>query len=171
MPNIKGSIDNAAIWNTTYHLIFSDNEMYQFLVMTGKEKRSDLFMAQMANPNRLLPVEGAVSNYTTTKQEVEQLTFECISKGQEIEKNLDKYIHENPPKYSVIEYANIKCVELSSGNAFSLPHVEFETSNGKIKFHLVHSNYQGRGKLPEDIFNSYLSTLKLVLGDKLVVKD
>ena len=145
--------------------------MYQFLVMTGKEKRSDLFQSQMANPSRLIPVEGVVSNYTTTKQEVEQLTFECILKGQEIEKNLDKYIHENPPKYSVIEYPEIKSVELYSGNVFSLPHVEFETSNGKIKFHLVHSNYQGRGKLPEDIFNSYLSTLKLVLGDKLVVKD
>jgi hypothetical protein len=84
---------------------------------------------------------------------------------------MDKYIHENPPNYSVIEYADIKSVELSSGNAFSLPHVEFETSNGKIKLHLVHSNYQGRGKLPDDIFNSYLSTLKAALGDKLVVKD
>ena len=171
MVNIIGSIDNAAIRNTTYHLIFSDNELYQFLVMTGKEKRSDLFMAQMANPNRLLPVEGAVSNYTTTKQEVEQLSIECISKGQEIEKNLDKYIHENPPKYSVIEYTDIKNVELTSGNAFSLPHVEFDTTKGEIKFHLVHSNFQGRGKLPDDIFNGYLRTLKASLADKLVVKD
>ena len=169
--NIIGSIDNAAIWNTTYHLIFSDNEMYQFLVMTGKEKRSDLFQSQMANPSRLIPVEGVVSNYTTTKQEVEQLTFECISKGEEIEKNIDKHIHENPPEYSVIEYTDIKSVELASGNAFSLPHVEFETAKGKMKFHLVHSNYEGRGKLPDDIFNSYLSTLKAALGDRLVVKD
>ena len=106
MVNIIGSIDNAAIWNTTYHLILSDNEMYQFLVMTGKEKRSDLFMAQMANPNRLLPADGYISSYKTTKEEVEMLTFECISRGQEMEKNIDTYIHENPPKYSVIEYTD-----------------------------------------------------------------
>ncbi|MCL5803848.1 MAG: hypothetical protein M1306_00910, partial [Candidatus Thermoplasmatota archaeon] len=110
-------------------------------------------------------------SYKTTKEEVEMLTFECISRGQEIEKNIDKHIHENPPEYSVIEYTDIKSVELASGNAFSLPHVEFETAKGKMKFHLVHSNYQGRGKLPDDIFNSYLSTLKAALGDKLVVKD
>ena len=171
MVNVIGSIDNAAIWNMTYHLIFSDNEIYQFLVMTGKEKRSDLFMAQMANPNRLLPVDGYISSYKTTKEEVEMLTFECISRGHEMEKNIDKYTHENPPNYSVIEYADIKSVEMSPGNPFSLPHVEFETSNGKIKFHLVHRNYQGRGKLPDDIFNSYLSTLKAALGDKLVIKD
>ena len=171
MVNIIGSIDNAAILNTTYHLIFSDNEIYQFLVMTGKEKRSDLFMSQMANPNRLLPADGFISSYKTTKEEVEMLTYECISRGQEIEKNIDKYLQDEPPKYSVIEYPEIKSVELYSGNAFSLPHVEFETSNGKIKFHLVHSNYQGRGKLPEDIFNGYLRTLKASLDDKLVIKD
>lgn len=170
MVNIIGSIDNAAIWNTTYHLIFSDNEMYQFLVMTGKEKRSDLFQTQMDNPYRLIPVEGVASNYSVTKQEVEQLTLECLAKGQEIEKNIDKYIGESPPQYSVIEYMDIKSAELSSGTAFSLPHFEIETSKGRIKFHLVHNNFEGRGKLPDNVFSGYSSTLEAALGDKLATK-
>ena len=73
MVKIIGSIDNAAHMNDTYYLIFTDNEMYQFLTMSAKERLSDMWHTTMSNPERMAPVVGNYSNYKVTQEETENI--------------------------------------------------------------------------------------------------
>lgn len=170
MIRIVGSIDNAAKENETYHLIFTDSNLYQFLVMKLRERMSEEWKAGMSNPTRMVPVYDYVSNYKVTKEETEQIAQQNIVKGKEIEDNLETKIKEVPPQYTVIPYSAIKQVELSSGDAFSLPHILFHVNGKKLKFKLVAYNFQGRGKLPDEVFSRYENVLKTAFGDLLKVK-
>ena len=171
MIKVIGAIDNATVWNTTYHLIFTNEEIYQFLTMEGKEQRSDLIRTQISNPYRMIPLGGTVSNYKVTQEEVSWLIDENLRRGKEIEENLDSKIKEVPPKFTVIPYSSVDKVELTNGTPLSLPHLLLDSDGKKIKFHLVHNNFKGRGKLNEDIFLSYENILKEAFGDKLNVKN
>ena len=171
MIKVIGAIDNASLWNTTYHLIFTQEEIYQFLVMDKKERRSDLFYTSMENPTRLMPVAGEISNYKVTKDEVKSLIAENLKRGKEIEANLESKLKEVPPKFKAIQCSSIDKVELTNGNPFSLPELLLESKGEKIKFHLVHNNYQGRGKLQDEIFSSYENILREIFCDKLKVKN
>ena len=170
MTNIIGSIDNAGVWNTTYHLIFTDDCILQFMTISAKDRRSDLFNAQMSNSMRMVPIAGTISNYSVTKQEVIDLINESERIGKQIEENLNEHLTKNPPDYTRIPYNEVISVQLSDGTPVTLPHVIFETERGKIKFHLLHSNFQGRGKLPDDVFSRYRETLTRAFGTKLKVK-
>lgn len=171
MSKILGSIDNARKGHPTYHLIFTDSELYQFLVMKGKERILDVWKAQMSNPNRMIPVEGYVSNYKVTQEEIEQIAQQNVMKGKEIEDNFEKKIKEVPPQYTVIPYSTIDQVELFSGDLFSLPHILLQAKGKKLKFNLVAYNFQGRGKLPDEVFSRYETVLRTAFGDLLKVKN
>ncbi len=172
MINILGSIDNAAIWDTQYYLIFTENEIFQFELMSGKEFRKDIFNKQMSNPYRMAPVAGQVSNYNITREDAEQIVNKNIATGKSIEQNLDSIISEDLPEYKFtpIRYNTIDKVELSNGTMIELPHLILHGKNEKIKFHLTRNNYQARGKLPDNIFSSYEETLKKAFGDMVDVK-
>lgn len=170
MVRVKGAIDNAAIWNTSYHLVFSDSELYQFLTMDGKERRGDLYSASMSNPVRMVPVAGLYSSYNTMKGAVQEVVNENIKRGREIEANIEAHLKEEPPNYTIIRYDEVKKAELSRGSAVSLPHLLLQTKKEKLKFHLVHSNYQGKGALPDDVFSSYENLLREAFQEKLTVK-
>ncbi len=170
MVKVIGSIDNALIWNTTYHLVFSDSELLKFKVMEGAERFLDIYDTQMSNSSRMIPVEGEISNYRVTREEVKNILKENEMRGSDIEKNLDKILDDSPGYLERIPYTSIRAAELSNGNSLSLPHLELKIEGGHMKFHLNHSNYQGHGKLPEEIFSNYENTLKQALGDKLKVK-
>lgn len=171
MVKVIGSIDNASIWNTTYHLIFTDSELYQFLVMTGRERISENWKAEMSNPDRMIPIEGYVSNYKVTQEETELIAQQNIMKGQEIEDNLETKIKEEPSQYTVIPFSMVEEVELTNGNAVSLPHLQLRVKEKKLKFHLVRCNFRGRGKLTDEIFSQYEGTLKTAFGSLLKVKN
>lgn len=167
MIKVIGSIDNAAIFNTTYYLIFTNDEIYQFMTMSGKERRSDLLQQQLGNPTSMIPV----TNYRATQNEVTMLVMENIRRGQEIEDNLESKIKEVPPNYTVIPYSTVEEVELSAGNLFSLPHLLMHLNGNKIKYHLVRENFKGRGKLADKTFSEYENILRTAFESKLTVKN
>lgn len=167
---IIGSIDNAVIWSTTYHLIFMGGEMLKFKVMGTEERLLDLWNTQMSNPNRIIPVEGQISNYNVTREEVGRIIQENIIRGKEIEENLDKILEEKPDYLEEIPYSSINSVILTNGSPITLPHVQFKLNNGHLKFHLIHDNYHWRGKLEKDIFSNYTNTLSEAFGDLLSLK-
>ena len=168
---IIGSIDNAVIWNSTYHLIITQDEILKFKIMDSEEKLLDLYDTQMENPKRFIPVEGEISNYNITREEVQNIIQENLMRGKEIEENLDKIMEDKPNYLEIILNSSIEAVTLSNGTAVTLPHVEFKLTRGHLKFHLNHSNHQGRGKLPEDVFAKYEDALKEAFGEKLNVKN
>lgn len=170
MTRIIGSIDNAYIYNTAYHLVFSDNQLYVFMTMPGKETRHDMRVASMSNPTRMVPIVNNYSDYRTMKNEVMLLSSENMRRGKEIEEHLDEKLGEEPRSYETIEYATVTSAELSAGTVFSLPHVIIEYGKSKKKFRLNQRNYQGRGKLPDEVFAEYERVLKEALGDRLLVK-
>lgn len=171
MATITGSIDNAGIWNSNYHLVFTEHELIQFVVMTGRERVSDIYHADMANPSRMVPVAGAVSNYSTTRNEIQAIVAENVRRGKEIEENLDEKMKGDPSSFTRIPYENIDSVEISNGSALALPHLIIKTGRRSVKFHLLHNNYQGRGRLDGETFSSYRNTLERVFGEKLNVKQ
>lgn len=170
MVNIIGSIDNAALRFTTYHLIFTDDGILQFLIMKGKERRSDLYHANMSNPERLIPVAGYVSNVRVTQEETAKMSQENLERGQEIEGNLESKLRENPPQYTTIPYSSIRQVELTNGSAVSLPHILLRVEGKKLKFRLIRNNFSGRGRLPDEVFSNYENTLSTAFGTLLIVK-
>ena len=145
MREIIGSIDNANIGNTHYYLISSENEMYQFLTIEGKEVRSELFHAQMSNPDRMIPLEGTISDYMVAKDATKAVIQRSLKLGKDIEQNLDARLSETPPNYVGIPSSAVTGVELSKGNDFSLPHSIIRLNEKKLKFHLVRCNFSGRG--------------------------
>ncbi|MGP6238895.1 hypothetical protein ACNF40_00565 [Cuniculiplasma sp. SKW4] len=167
---IIGSIDNAVMWSATYHLIFIDGEMLKFKVMGTEERVLDIWNTQMTNANRIIPVEGQISNYNMTKEEVEKIIQENLIRGKEIEENLDKILEDKPDYLEEIPYSSINSVILTNGSLITLPHVEFRCANRHLKFHLAHDNYHGRGKLEKDVFTNYTNTLRESFGDLLYVK-
>ena len=167
MIKVIGAIDNASIFNTTYYLIFTDQEIYQFMTMEGREKRSDLLQQQLSNPTYMIPV----TNYKATQNEVIMLVMENIRRGKEIEENLESKIKDVPPNYTVIPYSTVEEAELSSGNLFSLPHLLLHVKGKKIKYHLVRENFKGRGKLADATFSEYEDILKTAFGSKLIIKN
>ncbi|QRF76539.1 hypothetical protein Thermo_02065 [Thermoplasmatales archaeon] len=171
MVTVIGSIDNAASLDTTYHLIFTDNELYQFLVMKARERISEEWKAQMNNPDRMIPIAGYVSSYKVTQEETEQIVQQNILKGKEIEDNLETKIREVPPQYRVIPFSTVEQVELSNGNGVSLPHLLLRVNGKKLKFHLISCNFRGRGKLSDEIFSQYEGTLRTAFGSLLKVKN
>ncbi len=170
MVNIIGSIDNAALRFTTYHLIFTDDAILQFPVMKNRERLSDISLARMSNPKRMIPVVGAVSDYRVTQEEMAHILQENLERGHEIERNLESKLRENPPQYTTIPYSSIRQVELTNGNAVSLPHILFRMEGKKLKFHLVGYNFSGRGRLPDEVFSNYENTLSKAFGTLLIVK-
>jgi len=58
----------------------------------------------MGNPDRMMPVGGAISNYKVTQEESASLVQENIQRGKEIEDNLESKISEIPSKYTVIPF-------------------------------------------------------------------
>ena len=171
MTSIIGSIDNAAILNTQYYLIFTESEVLQFEMMSGKERRRDIYTTQMSNSLRMVPVAGEITTYNVTKEELIKLVDDNISRGKEIEQNIENILKEQPPKFVSLPYGDIHRVELSNGTPFTLPHLIMDLKLKKLKFHLVRKCYEGRGKLPDEVFNSYESTLKEAFGDIVSVKD
>lgn len=171
MTTVIGAIDNAGIWKTSYHLVFTNNEVLQFLVMKGREKFMGIYKADMSNPSRMVPVAGAISGYSTTRAEVQMIVGENIRRGKEIEASLDERMKNDPASFTRINYESIESAELSNGTMLSLPHLLLRTGGKNLKFNLLHSNYQGRGKLDEATFSSYMITLQKALGHKLTVKS
>ncbi|ARD85537.1 hypothetical protein FAD_1696 [Ferroplasma acidiphilum] len=171
MVKIIGSIDNAAHMNDTYYLIFTDNEMYQFLTMSAKERLSDMWHTTMGNPERMAPVVGNYSNYKVTQEEAENIVMENARRGKEIEDNLETKLSEVPPQYTVIPYSTVDKAELSGGTVVSLPEILLHANRKKLKFHLVRCNFHGRGKLTDEIFSQYKETLTTAFGSKLKVKS
>lgn len=171
MVSIIGSVDNAGIWNTRYHLVFTHNEILQFEVMSGRERVSDIYKANMENPTRMVPVAGKIAEYSTTKQEVEQLVSENIRRGKEIEINIEKKLEEKPSTFKRIPYDSIESVELTNGTSITLPHLAIKVGRKPIKFHLLHNNYQGRGKLDRETFQEYRKILDAAFAEKLNVKE
>ena len=167
MINVIGSIDNASIFNSTYYLIFTDQEIYQFMTMSARERRSDLLQRQLSNPTYMIPV----TNYKATQNEVSTLVMENIRRGKEIVENLESKIKGAPSNYTVIPYSTVEEAELSSGNLFSLPHLLLHLNGKKINFHLVHNNFKGRGKLADATFSEYENILRTAFGSKLIVKN
>lgn len=112
--------------------------------MDGREKRCDLFMAQMQTPTRLIPVEGAISNYSIAKEEIENIAIENLERGRGIQKNLEEKMREIPPSYTAIPYSSDSGLDLSNGNAINLPY---------IIFHPVAYNFRRRERIPDAIFS------------------
>ena len=113
--------------------------------LEGKEVRSELFHAQMSNPDRMIPLEGTISNYTVAKDATKAVIQRSLKLGKDIEQNLDARLSETPPNYVGIPSSAVTGVELSKGNDFSLPHSIIRLNEKKLKFHLVRCNFSGRG--------------------------
>lgn len=88
--------------------------------------------------------------------------------GSELKKPLQIQFRESQ-WYSRINYEDVISAKPSEETPFTLPHLILETKTDKIKFRLIHSNYQGRGKLPDDVFSSYRATSFRAFGQKLTV--
>jgi hypothetical protein len=170
MVKIIGSVDNAATVRGIYHLIFTDDGIYVFMTMSRRESMSKMWHAQMSNPARLVPVTGAASNYEVSKEETMLLITENLERGKEIEQNLETKLNENPDGYELIEYTSISSIELDAGNLLKTPELLIRAAGKRFKFHLTGYNFQGSGKLPEEILSGYENTLKMAVGDRLVVK-
>lgn len=168
-----GSIDNAvpAHSHETYYLIFTDSEIYQFMTMDSRERRYDLYHAQMSNPYLMLTGGMGMTGYRLTQDEVAAILQENLARGKEIEKNFESKIKENPPSYEIIPYSTVSQAELTNGTLVTLPHLLLHTGDKEIKFHLVHDNYKGRGKLSEETFTKYKEVLKNAFGGALIVKN
>ncbi len=173
MPQIIGSIDNAVPVHSheTYYLIFTDIEIYQFMTMNSREKRYDLYHAQMSNPNLMLTGGIGMTGYRLTQDEVATILQENIARGQEIEKNFESKIKETPHGYEVIPYSTVSQAELTNGTLVTLPHLLLHTEHKEIKFHLVHDNYKGRGRLSDETFSKYEEVLRNAFGSALLVKN
>ncbi|EQD78369.1 hypothetical protein B1B_00760, partial [mine drainage metagenome] len=131
MAEVVGSIDNAFISRNAYHLFFTKESNAEFLLVTGKEMRKDIWGTQMSNLARMMPVYGEVSNYNVAQNEVMEIFMANEAKGKEIEDNLDKYLSEQPPQFEALEYSSVDSVKLSSGSAFSLPFLVLASNNKK----------------------------------------
>jgi len=173
MVNIIVTIDNAVQRDETYCLIFTDNEIYQFLTMDRKEKLSDVWHADMNNPERMAPVVGYVSNVKVMQEDNKNISIENAKRAKEIEDNLEEKINEIPPKYTVIPYSNVDKAEFNGGTVVSIPHIILHVNGKKLKFHLVEYNFKGGSKLPDKdkTFSEYESAMKTAFGSKLEVKN
>ncbi len=170
MAKIIGSIDNAGQLKGIFYLIFTEDEMLKFETMSSKERRFELYQARMSNSMRMVPVAGDVTSYNIMKETVENMIVENIGWGQDIEKDLDEYLQKPPPEFERFSYDDITSVELSGGTAVTLPHLIFKLSDNHEKFHLLHGNFKGRGKIEDDVFKKYEDVLKEALPGKLEVK-
>lgn len=170
MTEVIGSIDNAVNMKGVYCLIFIPGEMLKFEIMSNKERRFEMYQTRMMGGISALPLEGGLNSYNVTKERMENMNLENIGRGQDIEKNLDSYLEKKPAEYENFPYENIIEAELSSGTTFTLPHVIFRLKDEHMKFHLVHGNFSGRGKIPEEVFKKYEDILRITLNDRLNVK-
>ena len=170
MTEVIGSIDNAVNMKGVYCLIFIPGEMLKFEIMSNKERRFEMYQTRMMGGISALPLEGGLNSYNVTKERMENMNLENIGRGQDIEKNLDSYFEKKPAEYENFPYENIIEAELSSGTTFTLPHVIFRLKDEHMKFHLVHGNFSGRGKIPEEVFKKYEDILRITLNDRLNVK-
>lgn len=168
--DIIGSIDNASFEGNRYYLIFTKEKLLQFLTMDRNEIHSGVVLSSNSNPRRFSSVAGSMFNYYSNENDVEIIIEENIKRGQEIENHLEEKLNESPPQYTSLEYSSISMVKLSNGGYFSLPRITFYYGKKKLEFYLVRSNYQSRGKLPDEVFTRYENMFKELFHVKLIVK-
>lgn len=169
MTEIMGSIDNAANMKGIFSLIFIPGEMLKFEIMNNKERKFEVYQARMMGGMSTLPSDSGLNAYNIRKEQMENMILENIGRGQDIEKNLDSYLEKKPAEYESFPYENIIEAELSSGTAFTLPHVIFRLKDEHMKFHLIHGNFSGSGKIPEEVFKKYEDILRISFKDRLSV--
>lgn len=172
--DIFGSIDNAfhagiGEHGGIYHLIFQRERLVAAEVMANKEKVRRLMPAEYNGLYVVNPLVGEVASYRNVKAETMSILSDNLSRGMEIEKDVDNYVNSNPPGILVMEYAVISRVLFAQGTLYSLPYVEFITGRKKWKFHLNHNNFEKSGKLSEDVFEDYARVLTEAFQEKLEV--
>lgn len=94
------------------------------------------------------------------------LIDEAHSKGLEVEKNIDR-LKSGQDDTIIIDYHDITSVKIDKGFAIKMPRLEITAEQYRFRFELAHDNYDGTGKLDSQVFESYHSTLRKALGDKL----
>ena len=170
MTEVIGSIDNAVNMKGVYCLIFIPGEMLKFEIMSNKERRFEMYQTRMMGGIGVLPSGSGLNAYNIQKERMENMILENVGRGQDIEKSIDSYLEKKPAEYESFLYENIIEAELSSGTAFTLPHIIFRLKDEHMKFHLIHGNFSGRGKIPEEVFKKYEDILRITLSERLNVK-
>lgn len=91
---IIGSIDNAfhvgfGGHSGIFHLIFQRERVITAEVMSNKEKVKRLLPTEYNGLYAVSPLVGEVASYTNVKAETMSILSDCISRGAEIEKDID----------------------------------------------------------------------------------
>ncbi len=170
MTEVIGSIDNAGNLKGIYCLIFTKSGILKFETMSHKEVKFEMYKARMMGGVSSFPSGSGLNAYNIQQEQMESMILENLGRGQDFENDLDSYLEKKPAEYESVSYENIMEAELSSGTALTLPHVLFKLNDGHMKFHLLHGNFHGRGKIPEDVFKKYEDTLRSTLQDRFVLK-
>lgn len=166
---VIGRIDNASGLGADgtkaiFHLIFTYGSLVIAKVLDRKKYiREHPLRGQNFG-------SGLSGTYMAAKALTVQMIDEAQARGLEIEKDLDSYVESNPEGLRIIKYSEISEVRFSGGSIFSLPYIQFITSEGDFNFKLNHDNYEKAGKLKKETYNSYHSALSHVFEGILKIK-
>ena len=180
MAEIVGSIDNAyqgKISVKVYHLIFTASTMYKCNVMDRKDLSQSYRNYIKQNPIARLGESGMMGPLGSYEyeQDVKQAHFQGVLEaekiGLDIEKNLDKYLSENPGSFEVVDLSSVTKVALIQGQDLKLPRLILESISGEDQYKLMHNNFEKLAKLDAGTIARYRSILEKVFEERFFSKD
>lgn len=169
MERVIGGIDNAARKLNIYHLVFTDSSLYICEVMSHMEKSHIVRSEVLSDPMRFAPGIGSFENLNDMRNVQMDVLSRNLVQGAEIEKNLAGFVQSHQDLVTTYDLDTIDSVEFKPGTDFSLAHVIVNSGHSKLKFHLIHSNYEKAGKLDQETMDKYTGILQEALGDKLTL--
>ena len=180
MADIVGSIDNAyqgRIGVRVYHLIFTTTTLYKFDVM-NREDLSQYYKNYIKqNPIAVFGQNGMIGplgNYEyeqVVKQSHFQAVLEAEKIGLDIEKNLDKYLSENPGNFEAVDLSGVTKVSLIQGKDLRLPKLVIVSGSGEDEYKLMHNNFEKLAKLDDETITRYRSVLEKVFEERFSSED
>ena len=157
-----GAIDGQAL----YHLIFTEESIIAARVLVRKDELKKVEGEIKARTS------GAVTWTVNSMAKAAQMRFfeDAMSRGKEIEKDLDNYVASDPAGLDVIDYSRITKVEVSKGTMFGLPYIRLLLANREVRFNPIRNIFEKAGKLDDELFKQYRDTLKKAFGTKMRIK-
>lgn len=170
MTRLVGSIDNAFHNKEMYHLVFLTNSVIAFPLMTKKELTHEIMDEAKSLPHHANPLLMGSASVDLSKR-MANARIDAISKnvsrGKEIEANIDSKLNELPRTFTEIDYSNIVSVEISKGGLFRQPHLVFNLRSEKLAYDLTPRNSGPDGKLDDDLYSGYVGVLNEALPGRL----
>ena len=176
VTTIIGSIDNA--WKhehstDIHHLIFTEKSVLIFGVLSKEYIKTEASHYLSTDPINSIPnvLTHRYALHRDSKNIDNEIVEQAIFRGTQIEKNLDSEIAKIPPAFREIDYTDITKIILSQGKFGESPSLSILTKKSKLKFRLMHNNYEGSSRIDEETFAKYADTLKKAIGDQAKIQS